>query len=130
MGSHSESEVAKSNRQQQRLLSLDAYRGLIMVSPAFKGFGLRETAENHLAEGTTRRGQSPFLRLEVSTAAVTGLTAPGGPLLGVTSHSVGMRSASAPACCTSSATHIRSPRIPSTNSSRVTSSVPDSRTDL
>ena len=49
MGSHSESEVAKSNRQQQRLLSLDAYRGLIMVSLAFKGFGLRETAENHLA---------------------------------------------------------------------------------
>ena len=49
MGSHSESEVAKSDRQQQRLLSLDAYRGLIMVSLAFKGFGLRETAENHLA---------------------------------------------------------------------------------
>ena len=49
MGSHSESKVAKSNRRQQRLLSLDAYRGLIMVSLAFKGFGLRETAENHLA---------------------------------------------------------------------------------
>ena len=49
MGSHRESEVAKSNQQQQRLLSLDAYRGLIMVSLAFKGFGLRETAENHLA---------------------------------------------------------------------------------
>ena len=49
MGSHSESKVAKSNRRQPRLLSLDAYRGLIMVSLAFKGFGLRETAENHLA---------------------------------------------------------------------------------
>ena len=30
------------------MLSLDAYRGLIMVSLAFEGFGLRETAENHL----------------------------------------------------------------------------------
>ncbi len=49
MGSHSESEVARSYWQQQRLLSLDAYRGLIMVSLAFKGFGLRETAKNHLA---------------------------------------------------------------------------------
>ena len=49
MGSHGESEVAKGHRQQPRLLSLDAYRGLIMVSLAFKGFGLRETAENHLA---------------------------------------------------------------------------------
>jgi len=30
------------------LRSLDAYRGLIMVSLAFAGFGLAETAENHL----------------------------------------------------------------------------------
>lgn len=49
MGSHGESEAARGNRKQRRLLSLDAYRGLIMVSLAFKGFGLRETAENHLA---------------------------------------------------------------------------------
>ena len=49
MESHGESEAAKGNRQQRRLLSLDAYRGLIMVSLAFQGFGLRETAGNHLA---------------------------------------------------------------------------------
>jgi predicted acyltransferase len=32
----------------KRLLSLDVYRGLIMVSLAFAGFGLAETASNHL----------------------------------------------------------------------------------
>lgn len=32
----------------QRLLSLDAYRGLIMVGLAFSGFGLEATARNHL----------------------------------------------------------------------------------
>ena len=32
-----------------RLQSLDAFRGLIMVTLAFKGFGLAETAQNHLA---------------------------------------------------------------------------------
>lgn len=32
----------------QRLLSLDVYRGLIMVSLAFSGFGLEATARNHL----------------------------------------------------------------------------------
>jgi heparan-alpha-glucosaminide N-acetyltransferase len=32
-----------------RLLSLDAYRGLIMISLAFTAFGLRATAGNHLA---------------------------------------------------------------------------------
>ena len=35
--------------QRQRLQSLDAYRGLIMISLAFVGFGLAGTAENHLA---------------------------------------------------------------------------------
>lgn len=34
----------------QRLLSLDAYRGLIMVTLAFNGFGLARTARNHLEE--------------------------------------------------------------------------------
>jgi predicted acyltransferase len=34
--------------QQQRLQSLDAYRGLIMISLAFVGFGLADTAANHL----------------------------------------------------------------------------------
>ena len=34
----------------QRLLSLDVYRGLIMVTLAFNGFGLAGTARNHLAE--------------------------------------------------------------------------------
>jgi predicted acyltransferase len=33
----------------QRLHSLDAYRGLIMITLAFSGFGLAETASNHLA---------------------------------------------------------------------------------
>lgn len=33
---------------QQRLLSLDVYRGLIMISLAFSGFGLAATAQNHL----------------------------------------------------------------------------------
>jgi predicted acyltransferase len=32
----------------QRLLSLDAYRGLIMVTLAFTGFGLAETAKRHI----------------------------------------------------------------------------------
>lgn len=34
----------------QRLLSLDAYRGLIMISLAFGGFGLSKTASNFLKE--------------------------------------------------------------------------------
>jgi heparan-alpha-glucosaminide N-acetyltransferase len=34
----------------QRLHSLDAYRGLIMISLAFVGFGLASTASNHLDE--------------------------------------------------------------------------------
>ena len=33
-----------------RLYSLDAYRGLIMITLAFGGFGLAGTAKNHLAE--------------------------------------------------------------------------------
>ncbi len=33
---------------QRRLLSLDVYRGLIMISLAFSGFGLAATAQNHL----------------------------------------------------------------------------------
>ena len=39
---------SKDTFLQQRLLSLDVYRGLIMVTLAFKGFGLRDTAANHL----------------------------------------------------------------------------------
>jgi predicted acyltransferase len=38
-----------------RLLSLDAYRGLIMVTLAFTGFGLAGTAREHL-----KQGPSPF----------------------------------------------------------------------
>lgn len=34
----------------QRLLSLDVYRGLIMVTLAFNGFGLATTASNHLKQ--------------------------------------------------------------------------------
>jgi heparan-alpha-glucosaminide N-acetyltransferase len=40
----------------QRLQSLDAYRGLIMITLAFVGFGLAVTATNHL----TANGPSPF----------------------------------------------------------------------
>jgi predicted acyltransferase len=39
----------RSSFLQQRLLSLDVYRGLIMISLAFVGFGLAQTARNHLA---------------------------------------------------------------------------------
>lgn len=35
---------------EERLLSLDAYRGLIMIALAFNGFGLAETAAAHLAK--------------------------------------------------------------------------------
>src|SRR5262245_50323325 len=42
----------KQDFLRQRLHSLDAYRGLIMVTLAFVGFGLAATAKNHLkAEG-------------------------------------------------------------------------------
>ncbi len=33
----------------ERLLSLDTYRGMIMVALAFNGFGLADTAKRHLA---------------------------------------------------------------------------------
>jgi predicted acyltransferase len=39
---------AKGDFLQQRLHSLDAYRGIIMVALAFNGFGLAATARNHL----------------------------------------------------------------------------------
>src|SRR5688572_23596535 len=42
--------VAKPGFTQQRLLSLDVYRGLIMITLAFNGFGLAATARNHLAQ--------------------------------------------------------------------------------
>jgi predicted acyltransferase len=42
----------------QRLLSLDTYRGLIMVTLAFNGFGLMATATNHLR----KEGDSSFWR--------------------------------------------------------------------
>jgi predicted acyltransferase len=38
----------ETDLQKQRLQSLDAYRGLIMISLAFSGFGLAKTAGNHL----------------------------------------------------------------------------------
>lgn len=41
---------SKSNLPQERLYSLDAYRGLIMVTLAFVGFGLADTAKNHLRD--------------------------------------------------------------------------------
>ncbi len=39
---------AEQSPTSERLHSLDAYRGLIMVSLAFVGFGLADTAKNHL----------------------------------------------------------------------------------
>ena len=39
-------EPYQSRSRQDRLHSLDAYRGLIMVTLAFAGFGLAETAAN------------------------------------------------------------------------------------
>lgn len=43
-------ETSKPSLLPERVISLDAYRGLIMVTLAFQGFGLRKTAGNHLAE--------------------------------------------------------------------------------
>src|SRR5438477_2530963 len=49
-------DAEKRDFLRQRLLSLDVYRGLIMVTLAFNGFGLAATAVRHLrAEGV-----SPF----------------------------------------------------------------------
>src|SRR4051794_27792593 len=39
---------AKPDFTRQRLVSLDVYRGLIMVTLAFNGFGLAATATRHL----------------------------------------------------------------------------------
>ena len=44
------SEQEKDNFVKQRLLSLDAYRGLIMTTLAFGGFGLAETARLQLKD--------------------------------------------------------------------------------
>ncbi len=51
MPNESESAPAAETKEfvKQRLLSLDVYRGLIMISLAFTGFGLAETAARHLA---------------------------------------------------------------------------------
>jgi heparan-alpha-glucosaminide N-acetyltransferase len=43
-------ETTENTATEQRLLSLDAYRGLIMIALAFNGFGLARTAANHLAQ--------------------------------------------------------------------------------
>ena len=43
-------ELSPSRRKNTRLLSLDTYRGLIMVSLAFSGFGIARTAGLQLAE--------------------------------------------------------------------------------
>ena len=43
-----DSQDSRNTFLQERLGSLDAYRGLIMASLAFEGFGLRETAQNQL----------------------------------------------------------------------------------
>lgn len=42
------SDSARSAEPNARLVSLDAYRGFIMVCLAFSGFGLAATAKNHL----------------------------------------------------------------------------------
>src|SRR4051794_28310272 len=43
---------AKAEPTPRRLQSLDAYRGLIMITLAFNGFGLATTAALHLAQPT------------------------------------------------------------------------------
>lgn len=43
-----ESNPSRISPAEDRLHSLDAYRGLIMVTLAFVGFGLADTAKNHL----------------------------------------------------------------------------------
>jgi predicted acyltransferase len=44
------STAQKPDFRQQRLVSLDAYRGLIMIALAFNGFGLAQTAQLHLKQ--------------------------------------------------------------------------------
>lgn len=44
----SEQDIQSDPTKHQRLVSLDAYRGLIMISLAFVGFGLANTADNFL----------------------------------------------------------------------------------
>jgi len=41
-------ETSDAPQTTQRLLSLDVYRGLIMITLAFSGFGLGKTAARHL----------------------------------------------------------------------------------
>jgi len=56
---------AKPGLVQQRLYSLDAYRGLIMITLAFSGFGLAATAVNHLkAEGNAPLWQAVYHQFE------------------------------------------------------------------
>ena len=43
-----ESGGGRNEFQRQRLHSLDAYRGLIMISLSFNGFGLAKTATNYI----------------------------------------------------------------------------------
>ena len=50
--------VPRSAPAGDRLQSLDAYRGLIMISLAFAGFGLAATARNHMAAGVPPGGGS------------------------------------------------------------------------
>jgi len=51
--------------RQQRLHSLDTYRGLIMVTLAFVGFGLADTARKHLrAEGSSRVWEGVYHQFE------------------------------------------------------------------
>src|SRR5690349_13343105 len=49
-------QVEKKDFLRQRLQSLDVYRGLIMVTLAFNGFGLAATALAHIRA----EGPSPF----------------------------------------------------------------------
>src|SRR5437588_6974369 len=55
----------KADLVQQRLYSLDAYRGLIMITLAFAGFGLAATATNHLrADGPSSFWQTVHHQFE------------------------------------------------------------------
>src|SRR5947209_879300 len=44
------SKADKTSFLTQRLVSLDVYRGVIMITLAFNGFGLAATATNHLRD--------------------------------------------------------------------------------
>lgn len=62
---------AAAPRTAERLQALDAYRGLIMITLAFNGFGLAATARNHIRAGD-HPGFWEFVRYQFSHVEWTG----------------------------------------------------------